>query len=286
MYQKIAVLGVGGLGGYIVDAITNLDTVKEIVAYDFDKVEEKNLRNSIYRMNDIGRFKTESLREIVSGRNQNINITTYNESFIEGKNKLPKCDLILDCRDYTFDRSGLIDVRLYISSRYLVVDCRKVVQYEKKYQGRYIEALTKSDLKSASQIFLMLIYQNSLEHMIRNQLTNEFDLDYLTKNQKPKQDIIYETHKGEEKLVNLLDNLPTILDVNRVKPIDVFVGSRLFPISKHTIPPSKLTTTQDVVTNLLSFINLPIQFNSYIIQINSNKDGSVDLELIPDTGAA
>lgn len=286
MYHKVAVLGVGGLGGYVVDSLSTLDSVKEIVAYDFDKVEDKNLKNSIYRFNDVGKLKTLALREIVSGRNQNIIITTYDKPFEEGKTYLPKCDLVLDCRDYTFDRTGLIDVRLYISSRYLIVDCRKNVQYEKKYQGRYIEALTKADLKSASQIFLMLIYQNSLEYMIKNQFTNEFDLDFLSKNQKPKQDIIYQSQKGEEKLVNLLDNLPTILDINQKKPIDVFVGSRLFPIAKHTIPACKFNSAQDVITNLLSFTNLPVQFNSYIIQIYTNKDGSADVELIPDTGAA
>jgi len=72
--SKVAVLGVGGLGGW---SALNLACcgVGEMLLLDFDRVELSNLnRQVLYSEADIGRFKAEAAAERLSGFNSSIEI--------------------------------------------------------------------------------------------------------------------------------------------------------------------------------------------------------------------
>ena len=120
MYNSIAVIGIGTLGGHLVKCLSELECVKRIVLVDFDVVEPKNISNSIYSPKDIGRFKTDALKELITLGNDDIQIISLNEEFNEGCTEIPSCDLVIDCRDYIYDRGNIIDCRMYISSRFLI----------------------------------------------------------------------------------------------------------------------------------------------------------------------
>jgi len=71
---RIAVLGVGGLGGW---AALNIACcgVGELLLLDFDRVELSNLnRQVLYSEKDIGRFKAEAAAERLSGFNSSIQV--------------------------------------------------------------------------------------------------------------------------------------------------------------------------------------------------------------------
>jgi hypothetical protein len=283
IFEKVCVLGVGALGGFVVDSISKINSIKEIIIFDCDKVEVKNLKNSIYRSQDVGKPKVDCLQQILTDRSPNIKITSFKSSFTEGQTFLPKCDLVLDCRDYLYDRGTLIDSRLYISSRYLVVDCRKNIQAQMKYEGQYLELMTKNDLQTASSLISIMMTNKTLEKMIGGQTVNKFDLDFM-KVDDTQEDIVYDVSNGEHQFVNLPQYIPAIMEQNRFSPIDVYVGGKNLPLFQNTIPQNSLRSSNDLMMHFSSMIQGPFKFNSYIICICQGP--KFYIELLPETGAA
>lgn len=283
IFEKVCVLGIGALGGFVVDSISKLNNIKEIVIFDFDLVEKKNLKNSIYTFFDVGKPKVDCLKQIVTVRNPNIKITSYKSNFTEGDTFLPKCDLVLDCRDFLYDRGTLIDTRLYISSRYLVVDCRKNIQSQIKYEGQYLELMSRNDLQTASSLITMMMTNTTLEKMIKAQTVNKFDLDFM-KFDDTQEDLMYDVSNGDHQFVNLPQCIPTIMEQNRFSPIDVYVGGKNLPLFQNTIPQNSLRSSGDLVMHFASMIQGPFKFNSYVICISPGP--KFYIELLPETGAA
>ena len=147
MYKSVVVIGSGSLGSFITISVSQLDQIEKIVLIDHDIVLKKNLRNTIYKKKDIGRLKVDALKDIIETNNE-VEVIKINEKFIENNIDLSDYDLVLDCRDFTYNRNNIIHSRLYISSRYLIVDCRKNIKYEKQYKGKYLSRLTKTDLRN------------------------------------------------------------------------------------------------------------------------------------------
>ena len=286
MYNHIVIIGIGTLGGFLSEAIANLDSVNEITIIDNDIVEEHNLKNSIYRKKDIGNLKTDSLYEILKFKNEDIKINKINSEFIENKSNIPKSDLVIDCRDVIYDRGAIIDIRLSISSRYVILDCRKNVSYNEHTEGGYLTELTKNDLRNATFIVSVLMYNGEISNLIKSQIIKKVDIDYLKKTRKKPVDIICENYNNSDnKFINLTENLYPILDMNKDNDLNMFVGSETFPINSQIIPKGLFKSTNDVVNNFVSFVNLPLAFNNYIISFYK-RGGNSYVELIPETGAA
>ncbi len=285
MYKKIAVIGIGSLGGYVANYISNLEKINELILIDHDIIEDNNLKNTIYRKKDVGILKVDALENIIKNKNEDIIIKKINKKYIENVTKIPKYDILIDCRDYTYNRGKSIDTRLYISSRYLIIDCRRNVYYEKQHKGKYITYLTKNDLRNASIIFANLIDNNQIRDCILDQSVHKFDLDYLKKFIKRKKDIIYDSVPGEDQLINLANNILPILKANKTSKINMCVGTKDSPICEKIVPAKTLLNSNDIIFNLVSMINIPNCFNNYVISTTKfNKQFYV--ELIPETGAA
>ena len=285
VYKTIAVIGIGTLGGFVADALSNIETLETLIVIDHDLVEAKNLKNSIYRQIDVGLSKVESLIDIISHKNPDLTIMTMDEKFIEGKTKIPQCDLVLDCRDYTYDRRREINVRLYISSRYLMVDCRKNVNYKIKTEGKYIMQLNKQDLRYAGSLVSMFISNNTIKRLMKDQSVQKYELDYVKHIDSTPCDIVYENPTGEEKFVNLPEKIVPILQANKNNDLDVCVGSCLFPITEYSIPQNSLQGSRDLILSLTQAVAKQNQFNNFVIALHQTHEKFL-VELIPETGAA
>jgi len=290
--EKVAIVGCGSLGSHLAQSLSELDEIKDLVLIDHDKVEKKNLRNSCFRTGDIGQQKTEALCCSIGQRREDVILTAINEKFIEGKTPIPECDLVIDCRDYVYDRKGSIHVRMYMSSRYLIVDGRHDVEYASNHQGRYLHRLSKTDLRVAAFSAAVLVQKGLLQEIIDKQLIHKIELDYLNRDiaesmalVRRKPDEILEPHEGERKLTNLYENLPKIRDMNQNHPVFIFVGSREYPIVKRKIPAGSIRDSNDAIACLISSLDLPFVFNSYIVSPGCH-NGCHFVELIAETGAA
>ncbi len=282
MKQKsVTIIGLGTLGGYTAEAVAEIEGIEKIVIIDHDIVEQHNLKNSIYREIDVDTLKALALKEILLNKNSEIQINAIPHMYEEGITKIPKTDLVIDCRDITYSRKKEINVRFYISSRYLIGDFRDKVIYKKKMNGKYILQLTKNDLKQAASIIAMLIYSGSINSLIKNQIVQKYELDYIKQLQDSSYDIIYENHQYGNKFVNLSDKLVPIIDTNKNYPMRLFIGNKLNPIDELTIPINTFNCSHDIINKFLDIIKTQTEFNNFVVSV-SNKN----IELIPETGAA
>ena len=74
---RIAIAGAGGLGSNIAAALARC-CIGELFITDFDKVEASNLNRQHYRISDIGKYKTEALKEQLLQINPFIKVKTAN----------------------------------------------------------------------------------------------------------------------------------------------------------------------------------------------------------------
>lgn len=291
MYRTIAIIGLGSLGGFLAKSISELENIKKIVLIDFDIVEQSNIKNSIYRKKDIGKNKTDSLKNIILSFNDSIELDLINEEYIEGKTKIPDCDLVLDCRDFICTRYNEIDAKLYLSSRYLIIDCRKDAKYQSNYKGKYIDNLTKTDIRNAAFNASLFINNGLIKELLEKQIVHRIELDYMEKvtneiinNIIDKPDIVFDKNGGE-KLLNLPESIQKIMDMNKKGDITICLGDKNSPLLSKIIPKSYFRGIDDIISNLTSFVNLPYSFNHYLISpVIENKSNFVIL--IPETGAA
>lgn len=287
MYSCICIIGLGGLGGFLAKNLSELETTKKLILIDYDKVESENIKNSIYTKKDIGLFKTEAIFKKIEN---DIETEIINEKFIENLSNIPQCDLILDCRDFTYERIN-IDARLYMTFRTLIIDCRKNVKYSKQYEGKYLSRLSKADLNLAALNTTILIGNGIFSLLLKNQTVHEIPIDYISENtkssvEKNKNDIIYDNNNFEGKLINLHKNYSSIIDINKKNDLTICVGSKVSPYVEKNISKNKFMTINDIISNFHSILKtIPFQFNYYIITI-VNHNGRFYIELLPETGSA
>lgn len=69
--SRIHILGCGAVGATIAENLARFDLTK-MTLWDFDKVEEKNVHNQIFRANDVGHPKVEALANLLCEINPEI----------------------------------------------------------------------------------------------------------------------------------------------------------------------------------------------------------------------
>lgn len=108
---KILVLGVGGVGGYVVESLARCG-VEDITIVDSDIVDVTNINRQIIALHStIGRKKVEVLKERILEINKNCKVTKI-DLFYEEKNKellfSKDYDYVVDCCDTIKSKEILI----------------------------------------------------------------------------------------------------------------------------------------------------------------------------------
>jgi len=290
--MRICVIGLGTIGGFFSQFISDFRDVTHLTIIDYDKVEKKNLKNTVFKRKHIGMLKIDAVEEIIKETNEKITLSKYDIEFNEDKFDLTPYDYVVDCRDFTYNRRK-VNIRLYFSGRQLIVDCRKKATYETPMEGYYTTKLTKTDVIGAVNAVALLFNKKIVNKFIDEEIVYRYELDgsnieaceYIDQRSKTP-DILYEscdaeTNKGEDSLINLHENLQPILDMNTKSATTLFVGPKDFPTMEKEFPAGTLTSFSDVIKSLVNAINLPFAYNYYVVSSGKNV-----IELIPDTGAA
>lgn len=100
--KSVLVLGCGGVGGYVVEALVR-SGIGEVILVDYDMVEETNINRQIIALNStIGKLKIDLLEERIKDINSNCNVIKIGK-FINQDNYLElfnnKIDYFVDCCD-------------------------------------------------------------------------------------------------------------------------------------------------------------------------------------------
>ncbi len=81
--SHVIVFGIGGVGGYVVEALTRVG-IQEITVVDFDTIDITNLnRQIIATQKTVGNYKVDAIKERILSINPSVKVNTYRELFSE-----------------------------------------------------------------------------------------------------------------------------------------------------------------------------------------------------------
>ena len=294
MYSSICLIGLGSFGSFLARTLVDTNTnLKKLTLIDYDTVTLDNIGKSLYDENDVGRLKIDAIYDKIK---HNVNKIVVDKMAIRfgSTTTLPICDLVIDCRDFRYDKfENIPAIKTYISSRKLIVDCRNNIIYENNREGSYSSIIHKHHLLYAAAIVSNLINGDNIQKLIDKNLVQEFELDYLDKKVEDKlnriesmPDVIYDYCDGDHKLLNLLEYSQPIISTNKNSPITVYVGGKDRPTVKEVIPPNRLSELNDLMITLIPLIQLRFQSNYYIVSFSPITPHGPVIELIPDDGSA
>jgi hypothetical protein len=296
--KRITVIGVGSFGGYLCKHLAELESVKELQIIDYDFVESKNIRNSVYSISQVGEYKVDALKETIQ---DDVFVVDFKTGYEEGETKLPKSDLVIDCRDVVCDRGKEIDVRLYISGRELIIDCRKNVKCTRGYKGAYNTSLTKSEISKAAFFASQIINSEELSNL--KGLIQTIDLNLLpivvTKAIKEtivnRGNLLYEVFNHTERIQRLDEYITPIMKMNEEEDVKVVIGSDFKKLLKDreintdksrtsVIPKGSLNTSSDLIEKLTNMVKERGDFMNFIVVMKEETDGRKYIELLEETG--
>lgn len=94
--SRVAVFGIGGVGGYTVEALAR-SGIGAIDIIDNDTVCESNINRQIYATLDaVGRYKTEVTSERIASINPNVKVNAFNVFY------MPETSNLFDFNDYDY----------------------------------------------------------------------------------------------------------------------------------------------------------------------------------------
>ena len=142
MIEKIGIIGVGSLGGYVAKHVQHFTNT--IYGIDPDTVEKRNLRNSLYTKANIGKPKVIALKKQIT----KCNYVPVQDDFRNVD--LPDVDEIIDCRD-VINKNIKSETKFLVTGRNLHVNCEDTVE-GKDIQGEYMIDLGKEKISQAGRL--------------------------------------------------------------------------------------------------------------------------------------
>ncbi len=110
--MKVAVLGLGGVGGYVVEILAR-SGVGHLVLIDNDVVDVTNINRQLIALHStVGQSKCELFKTRCQDINPEIKITGYQEFYLPGQNKeymFGDCDYVIDAIDTITGKLGVIE---------------------------------------------------------------------------------------------------------------------------------------------------------------------------------
>lgn len=96
--QSAMVIGLGGIGSWVALDLALLG-IGTIIIIDPDTIENTNLNRTLFRTSDIGRNKTEAVKELITDRRSDLIVVTIPEYFRPELLDKYNVDYIFDCTD-------------------------------------------------------------------------------------------------------------------------------------------------------------------------------------------
>lgn len=110
-HSKVAVFGLGGVGGYVAEALARAG-VGELYLIDGDKIALSNINRQIYALHStVGQFKAEVAKKRIEDINPNCKVTALNMFF------LPETEFDFSGFDYVVDAIDTVTGKIEIICR-------------------------------------------------------------------------------------------------------------------------------------------------------------------------
>ena len=153
--STVLVVGLGGVGGYVVEALTR-SSIGNLILADYDKVDITNFNRQIIAVNDnIGKYKVECFKERIESINEECNVISYNLR-IDNENIKDifntKIDFVVDAVD---------DVRAKVS----------IINFCLKHNVDFISSMGTGNRLDPSKLTIMTLdktYNDPLARIMRS----------------------------------------------------------------------------------------------------------------------
>ena len=108
--STVGIAGLGGLGSNAAVALARAG-IGHLILVDFDKVELSNLGRQYYFQEDIGKFKTDALKQILSKINPDVNISIINLKLEKGNmdEHFKDADVVIEALDNAETKTTFIE---------------------------------------------------------------------------------------------------------------------------------------------------------------------------------
>jgi len=115
--EKIAiVVGLGGIGSWAALDLA-LIGIGTLILFDDDKIESSNLNRTLFKLSQVGEYKTKAVKQLISERRKNILVITNEELFqAEHLKKYNGIDYFFDCSDTTRLKDSLAEIKSKIET--------------------------------------------------------------------------------------------------------------------------------------------------------------------------
>lgn len=98
------IIGLGGIGSWIALDLALLG-VGTLILIDPDKLESSNLNRTLFRLDQVGSYKTLAIKELIAERRPDTIVLTFEETFYPQLLEKYKVDFIFDATDNLATRS-------------------------------------------------------------------------------------------------------------------------------------------------------------------------------------
>ena len=109
--SKVAIFGVGGVGGYVCESLARAG-IGNFILVDNDTVSISNINRQIIALEStVGKYKTEVMAERIKNINPNANVKIYNKFFLGEEDEYiidTDCDYIVDAIDTVTAKIALV----------------------------------------------------------------------------------------------------------------------------------------------------------------------------------
>ncbi|PLX06890.1 MAG: thiamine biosynthesis protein ThiF [Marinilabiliales bacterium] len=107
--KTVGIAGCGGLGSNCAISLARVGIGNLIIA-DFDKIEESNLNRQYFFKDQVGKIKSDTLKENISKVNPEVKVTSHNVyvEYNNFSNIFKGCDLIIEAFDNTDSKEMII----------------------------------------------------------------------------------------------------------------------------------------------------------------------------------
>lgn len=111
----VAVCGLGGLGSNVAISLARAG-IGTLWLFDFDRVDISNLHRQQYKISQLGKYKTDAMKETVSEINPYCNVITHTVRLtVENLPLVSDCDIVCECFDNAECKAMLVNT---VSERY------------------------------------------------------------------------------------------------------------------------------------------------------------------------
>jgi hypothetical protein len=262
--NDIVIIGTGTLGGHLCKHLAESSQISKLTLIDKDIVDTKDTMMGVFQLVDLAEPKVYALKHMFI--NHHVEIESRAELYIDGITELPKSDLIIDCRNMFGRRDLSIDMKMFISGRFLILDFQKEEKWGTPKKGEYIIELKKHEINRAAYYAKDLICSDVLPELLKSRSIKYIDIDIIQsvmlKNinlTKDKPDMIYEINNDINRLSRVEEIVTPILNKNKETSLKIVVEKRsplvqqVFDMPKKAeteykiIPQNKLQTPEQVI---------------------------------------